>query len=725
MEILWQYRNYLHEYKNLLPRILMAAKSWDWGCLSEIYKLLADWPQLDPMVAFELLLPQFPDLKIREFAINIISKINTDDLVDFLPQLIQALKFESYHNSSLAQMLLEQSCKSIRFAHQFFCCRSVDEFCLESRGILRRELQVLYERFEEKGRLLMPYNPSIEVCGVDIKSCSYFTSNAFPLKLVFKNSNQKADPVYAMYKVGDDLRQDMLTLQMVNIMDQLWLKQSLDLKMITFSCLATGPKKGIIELVTESDTLRKIQISSGVTGSFKDRPIKEWLQRHNPTELEYRKAVENFTYSCAGYCVATYVLGVGDRHNDNIMLKQSGHLFHIDFSKFLGDTQMFGSFKRDRVPFVLTSDMVYVINDGEKQTGKFQHFIDLCSQAFNILRKHHDLFYSLFMLMSRSGIPGVTENAAQYVKRALLPGQTDAQASSMFTRMIEESVKSVFTQFNFFIHNLAQLKFSSHQEGALLSFVPKTYSQQTDGKIIGVKLFSIQKRYTPDKHYKSKTTPYCFIYYRMVLGRSNIRSVAETRKVEIEQFLESLLIKAPEISQCDLVYTFFHPLLRDEQEEASKMNYSKLREPVVTPTNSITSGIQGEIKLSLHYKKDKFHVMIIHVRNLVSDCRGTDLPSPYVKTYLLPDPDKQTKRKTKIARSSANPTYNELLEYKMSLEQIRFRMLQVTVWDHDRLGENNFLGAVYLKLHDLDLSQEDTRWHPLQRLQLTNNNFFS
>jgi phosphatidylinositol-4-phosphate 3-kinase len=51
----------------------------------------------------------------------------------------------------------------------------------------------------------------------------------------------------------------------------------------------------MIEMVTDAETLRKIQVELGLTGSFKDRSIAEWLAKHNPSALEYERAVENFT----------------------------------------------------------------------------------------------------------------------------------------------------------------------------------------------------------------------------------------------------------------------------------------------------------------------------------------------------------------------------------------------------------------------------------------------
>lgn len=79
--------------------------------------------------------------------------------------------------------------------------------------------------------------------------------------------------------------------------------------------------------------------------------------------------------------------------------------------------------------------------------------------------------------MASSGISGVTMDAVKYVQRALLPELSKPEADAYFARMIQSSLKSWFTQFNFFLHNLAQLRFTGdHNDGELLSFIPKTYT---------------------------------------------------------------------------------------------------------------------------------------------------------------------------------------------------------------------------------------------------------
>ncbi|XP_055378493.1 phosphatidylinositol 4-phosphate 3-kinase C2 domain-containing subunit alpha [Condylostylus longicornis] len=815
-EVFWEKRHYLQNFPHALPKVLHAAHSWDYASLMDLHALLKSWKPLTPLQALELLLPRYPDLEVRSKAVEWISKMPNDQLVDFLPQLLQALKHDTYEASPMAKFLLCKCLESPRIAHHLYwllvhslpgdapqnsidttisvveieeslitqaryhrrnkmMLRALLEICGEkllgrflSQNMMCKELadiavsikqtkeslrqKVLINKLETVHQYLsdqptsLPLGPGLEVYGVNLRSCSYFNSYTLPLKIAFNGSDKGIIP--AIFKAGDDLQQDMLTIQLVRVMDKLWLSEGLDLKMVTFNCVPTGYKKGMIELVSDAETLRKIQVEYGLTGSFKDRPIAEWLAKQNPSQLEYQRAVDNFTVSCAGYSVATYILGVCDRHNDNIMLKTSGHLFHIDFGKFLGDAQMFGNFKRDRTPFVLTSDMAYVINGGDKPSTKFHHFVDLCCRAFNIIRNHGDLLLHMLALMATAGIPGVTADAVQYVRKALLPAQSNPEAAASFAKMIQFSLKSWFTQFNFFLHNIAQMRFTSDDGGGeLLSFVPRKYTMQQDGRLKSVMVHGYQKRYDIEKYYTyilrvtrhgQPDPAHLFRSYKEFLefhqklclhfplaklhslpnnlhiGRSNIKTVAERRLPEIQSFLISLFNSADEIAHSDLVYTFFHPLLRDQQE--ANINISKVKD--IKPSIQQTANVCGELKISLQYRRGTLTVMIHHARGLPILPGGQE-PNTYVKCYLKPDPIKVTKRKTKVVKKSTVPSFMETLEYRMPLEHIQNRILQVTVWSHDTLQENVLLGGFILDLSKYDLKLELIEWFRLEYLPRT------
>jgi len=73
----------------------------------------------------------------------------------------------------------------------------------------------------------------------------------------------------------------------------------------------SGMLVGIIEIVPNAKTVAKIQKEFGgfFRGTFKDEVLKKWLERNNPAADKMEEAVESFMLSCAGYCVATYILG--------------------------------------------------------------------------------------------------------------------------------------------------------------------------------------------------------------------------------------------------------------------------------------------------------------------------------------------------------------------------------------------------------------------------------
>lgn len=158
--------------------------------------------------------------------------------------------------------------------------------------------------------------------------------------------------------------------------------------------------------------------------------------------------------SCAAYCVATCVLGIGDRHNDNVMIKRTGEFFHIDFGHILGHFKSKFGIKRERALFVFTPDMAYVMGGIEDE--RFKRFENLCGLAFNKLRENAHLLLTLTHLMVSSGIPEIaTPQNVQYLRDTLVLDMSDEDASKAFKEWIMESLQTKATQVNYAIHTWA------------------------------------------------------------------------------------------------------------------------------------------------------------------------------------------------------------------------------------------------------------------------------
>uniref|UniRef100_A0A671U1P9 Phosphatidylinositol-4,5-bisphosphate 3-kinase, catalytic subunit delta n=1 Tax=Sparus aurata TaxID=8175 RepID=A0A671U1P9_SPAAU len=458
-ELLWKLRTEVRDrYPESLSKLLLITKWNKREDVVQMVSLLRNWPDLPAIHALELLDYSFPDPAVRSFTIRCLRKLSDDELLQYLIQLVQVLKYESYLDCDLATFLLERALSNRRIGHfLFWHLRS----CVSAAFCLIEEFASIAGETSNTSNLLSPLNPSIILTEICADKCRFMDSKMKPLWLMYKNTCAQGDMVGIIFKNGDDLRQDMLTLQMIRLMENLWKKEGLDLRMIPYGCLSTGNKMGLIEVVKNSDTIANIQrnsSNSAATAAFNKDALLTWLKSKNP-EDKLDQAIEEFTLSCAGYCVATYVLGIGDRHNDNIMIRETGQLFHIDFGHFLGNFKRKLGINRERVPFILTYDFVHVIQQGRTNNSeKFERFREYCERAYKILCRNGTLFVNLFAMMKAAGLPELTSfKDIQYLKDSLALGKSEEEALKNFKVKFNEALRESWkTKVNWMMHSLAK-----------------------------------------------------------------------------------------------------------------------------------------------------------------------------------------------------------------------------------------------------------------------------
>ena len=295
----------------------------------------------------------------------------------------------------------------------------------------------------------LPIDPKIIIKGIDVDDCKIFTSTSKPIKYSFKITQDtkkychfSEDSKYSkfMFKCGDDLRQDQLILQIINYMNSLLKKMQLDYKFTIYKVLATSNSEGFVEFVPKSLPYSQIRNDYERLELF----FKEIAE--NPQDNQ--KYIDNYINSLAGYCAVNYILGIGDRHNDNLMFDTKGKLFHIDFGFILNnDPKIYYKFK-------LTQDMVDLI--GGTDSEKYKIFKQKCVNAYLILRDNARTIINMFYLMIDSGIPQIKIEQIKKLYENFQLDLTKENAAKSFQDELDLTLNRVLPQILEKVHTLNQ-----------------------------------------------------------------------------------------------------------------------------------------------------------------------------------------------------------------------------------------------------------------------------
>ena len=214
-------------------------------------------------------------------------------------------------------------------------------------------------------------DPKIVIKDFAYEKLTVFSSKKVPLCISSINHQPGGDNMISIFKNGDDLRQDILTLQIIYIMDKIWLDNNLDLAMTPYKVMGTDCEQGYLEFVADCKTLAYIQYKRSIFNTFADDTIQNYMEHYLRKKYEpnwkerLEKVRQTFIRSTAGNCVASYLLGLGDRHPDNIMInREEGNFLHIDFGHFLGNVKKKFGVRRERDPFVFSKEIAFFINGG-------------------------------------------------------------------------------------------------------------------------------------------------------------------------------------------------------------------------------------------------------------------------------------------------------------------------------------------------------------------------
>ena len=228
----------------------------------------------------------------------------------------------------------------------------------------------------------LPININEEYLHINIEKVKIINSKTKPIIIPCVLSKNKTTKEYIIK--NEDIYKEYIIMNIIKLFDFYLKKKGLDLNIVTYNILPISSKRGFIEFVDNSYTLYDIREQHLFS-------IQNFIMEKNPN-ITAKQLRDNFSKSCAAYCIITYLLGIGDRHLENIMITDKGYIFNIDFGYVIGKDPKIIS-----PEFRITSEMIDAM--GGYQSIYYKNFQNYCKIAFNHIRIYTPIFHKYLSLL--------------------------------------------------------------------------------------------------------------------------------------------------------------------------------------------------------------------------------------------------------------------------------------------------------------------------------------
>lgn len=198
-----------------------------------------------------------------------------------------------------------------------------------------------------------------------------------------------------MVKANDDCRQEVMAMQLIKRLQQLFRKTTHKLYLRPYEILITSSQSAMIEFMPDTisiNALKKKMIALKEPGLANLRNFYVWY-----FGSKFEEAQTNFIRSLAAYSIFSYLFAIRDRHNGNIMIDRKGHLIHIDFGFMLQSSP--GNMNFEAAPFKLTQEYVDLMDGVDSDL--FEYFKSLITAGLLEVRKNMDDIIRFITIMMK------------------------------------------------------------------------------------------------------------------------------------------------------------------------------------------------------------------------------------------------------------------------------------------------------------------------------------